>query len=470
MKHFIVALGALLVASQAMASGFMVARFGGEHGHPTTANPTAMYYNPGALSLSKGTKIMIDGSLAWRKFTYTRDPGAIDNVLEEGELGAGTPADQVHANSGEGGLTNFIAAPFLGASTDFGVENLTVAIGAYVPFGGSSVYDKFDHNPKTPGASDGSQRWWVIEGSIRSLYATAAGAYYIPSLKLGFGVGLNAVISSVHTVRARNASGHDYTIVRGAGGDQIQEGRAVVNVKSTDLSLGAGLIWHPTPDWWVGLSYQSQPGFGENELEGEYEQILGNAKQAEPAQDVIIKQTMPDVFRAGLRFRPGKHEVRLFGDYIRWSVFKDQRVIGAEPDANGDDVKVTYIPRNWEDAFGVRAGYSFFLSEMNLELYAGAGFDQNAVPEETIDPSLYDTNKATGSLGARYTMMDNSLALAATYTQVFYFTREVDPREKDAAGVSVLPSSVSEDFRGPDAAGKYEQAIGVFNLNVQYAF
>ena len=36
-----------------------------------------------------------------------------------------------------------------------------------------------------------------------------------------------------------------------------------------------------------------------------------------------------------------------------------------------DDCDLASIPRNWEDAFGVRAGYSHFLGE-DIELYVGA--------------------------------------------------------------------------------------------------
>ena len=105
----------------------------------------------------------------------------------------------------------------------------------------------------------------------------------------------------------------------------------------------------------------------------------------------------------------------------------------------------------------------------DVELYAGVGYDGNAVPDKTIDPSLYDTEKVTASLGGRFELLEDSLALAATYTQVFYFERTVAARE-DGASESVLPSGVDPELRSPDAAGTYNQAVGVFNLNVQYTF
>ncbi|HMJ10332.1 MAG TPA: hypothetical protein VK524_02945, partial [Polyangiaceae bacterium] len=44
-------------AGSAQASGFATARFGSEHGHPTTTNATAIYYNPAGIAESRGTHV-----------------------------------------------------------------------------------------------------------------------------------------------------------------------------------------------------------------------------------------------------------------------------------------------------------------------------------------------------------------------------------------------------------------------------
>ena len=79
-----------MLSPPAQASGLLAVRFGGEHGHPTTSNPTAIYFNPAGMSLMGGTRLMLDGTFAWRSLTYTRDPGAIDNVLADPNVGTGT--------------------------------------------------------------------------------------------------------------------------------------------------------------------------------------------------------------------------------------------------------------------------------------------------------------------------------------------------------------------------------------------
>ena len=105
-----IVLQTLLLSLPAFASGFFVARFGGEHGHPTTDHLSSIYYNPAGLSLGKGTRLTIDANLAWRMFSYERPEDAIDNIFDDGA--SGTPREAVSANAGEATLNNFIAAPF----------------------------------------------------------------------------------------------------------------------------------------------------------------------------------------------------------------------------------------------------------------------------------------------------------------------------------------------------------------------
>ena len=75
----------------ARAGGLAAARFGGELGNPTTGHPTALYFNPAGLALGTGTRIYAEGVLVYRSASYDRPVAAIDNVLEDGEMGSGTP-------------------------------------------------------------------------------------------------------------------------------------------------------------------------------------------------------------------------------------------------------------------------------------------------------------------------------------------------------------------------------------------
>ena len=81
---------------------------------------------------------------------------------------------------------------------------------------------------------------------------------------------------------------------------------------------------------------------------------------------------------------------------------------------------------------GYRLSGSYWFSSA-VEVMLGAGYDENAVPDSTLEPALIDMDKVTASLGARFKMLDDSLALAATFTQVVYFTRDINPESQEPA-------------------------------------
>src|SRR6185503_14127169 len=202
-------------------------RYAGEHGEPTTDNPTAIYFNPAGLALGTGWRVYAEGIFALRTVQYDRPQLAISNVLDPGDAGSGTPADAMDTNSGKASLSNLIISPFIGAATDFGVPNLGVGIAFFAPMGGQAEWDKNDKyagSTEYPGAEDGVQRWSTIEGELRSLYLAIGGAYRLPGPRLSFGAGVNLIRSNVETVRARNATGTD-DLVTSTG--TVLEGRSL---------------------------------------------------------------------------------------------------------------------------------------------------------------------------------------------------------------------------------------------------
>ncbi|MBI4706287.1 MAG: outer membrane protein transport protein [Deltaproteobacteria bacterium] len=468
-----------LLAARAEAGGLSVARFGGEHGHPTTDNPTAIYYNPAGIGLSHGVNVFLDGSFALRSIDYYRAAPAEpeDNEVPE-------PADAKGANNGQATLFNVIALPMIGATAKFGDKPLAgaVGLGFYVPFGGTAIWGKdesFANSTTYPGPYDGTQRWYSIDGTIRSLFFTAAAALSIDK-RFHLGLSGNLIKSEINSVRARIATGSN---------DLTLEGRSLLKADGWQGSLGAGVVVEPIRDELrLGFSYQSRPNIaGGMTLKGKLKNNYGAVSE----QDVQMTQDMPDIFRLGASWRPAKYiELRLHGDYTRWSAFTNQ-CIGAQdlpcevkadgsavPDAEvegGKNGVIVNLPRDWNDTFGVRAGMSYWVRK-NIELMTGAGYDSSAIPDSTLEPALLDFNKVSVALGGRFALTD-WLQAALTYTSFYYLPRNTagepgqtgdldacEDQERACQAVYKAPS------RGPDAGGSYSQYIGVINVNLQGSF
>lgn len=462
---FTLALATLITSGahlSAWGSGFVVARFGGEHGHPTTNNLSAIYYNPAALSLVGGTRLMIDATLAHRSVDYTRPEEAISS------LGMGTPNDIKQANSGTATLRNFAGAPFIAFASDFGIPKLSVAVGFYAPFGGGASWDENaqvtpDQSARYPGAIDGQQRWWSIDSSLKSLYLTLAASYQVTE-KFHFGLSVNYVMTSIDTIRARTVPNPSSDNLVGSAGE-LHEGRSFLNASSSDISIGVGALFRPTKRLKIGYSYQSQPGFGEMRLKGDLK-ITDHLAVREAAPSALL-MSLPDIHRLGVQYgKKRTWQVRLFADYVRWNVFNRQCLIG-NPEGNCDEESITLnIQKNWEDAFGVRFGGSYWLSEV-VELYLGGGYDGNAAPDLGVDPSLFDMDKFSAALGARFSLLERKMNIGITFTQVFYMTRDV-PVVTNDQGVAYNGYKGAEG--GPSAAGTYEQSVSVGNLYLEHRF
>ncbi len=448
-----------VTASVAHAGGFSTARMGGERGHAATNHLSAIYYNPAGLAFDSGTRASAEGLFAYRSVDYTRDEGAIDEIGPDG-----TPTDAVAAQSGKATLRNTLISPFLGIASDFGVEGLGVGVGFYAPFGGQAKWDKNDAfvgNTTYPGAEDGPQRWSSIEASQRSLYATLGGGYRVNDM-IGFGAGFNFVISSVDLVRARNLDGTDDVVEGGVA----KEGRSLIEAKGTDIAFSAGIMIKPTPCSRVGISYQSQPNFGEMKLEGTLTNKFGTGAVQDPA-DIEVRQTLPDIVRVAGEWRAfTKGSLHAAFDYQRWSAYKNTCIMNAgtpgdcqvNPDGSGGAGLLVNVMRNWQDTFTMRAGGRYFVSDA-LEVNGGLTYDTSAVPTQegteysAMEPALFDMNKVVAQAGAVY--LEGNLELSATLGYVYY------------QPVTTVPSDpLMSPSRNPDMAGEYKSMVAYLLVGV----
>ena len=438
-------------SARSHAAGFAAARFGGEHGNVTATNPTALYYNPGAIGLASGTHFFVDGTLAFRNATWQHVATAIEQ----------DPPGAEGANTGTASLSNVFGGPMIGGFTRLG----PLALGGSfsVPFGGRgqwSTNDNFANHPNFPLAAGGVQRWHGIEGALTFMYFTAGAAYQLGRLSIG--VSGNVIRSTVFSSQAKNVLGDGDV-------DTSREGRATLDVQGVHGSFGLGaLIEVVERQFWLGASYQAQPGLGPMKLEGTLTLLEYQGGPPAPVP-VDFHQALPDIVRLGGRLRPNERfELRIMGDFTRWSVMRTQCVVReGKPcaiDPSGENIEdsaaLQNLRRYWRDTFAVRGGASVWAGS-SLELFAGAGLETAASPDETMDPALADSETLSGALGARFAL-GQYLYLAASYTHIHYFARDNTGRSRLA--------DAQPPTRRADGGGKYTQWIGLVNMNLELQF
>jgi long-chain fatty acid transport protein len=353
-------------------------------------------------------------------------------------------------------------SPFVGVTSDLGKKGLGLGLSLSVPFGGQAGWDKNEKYADSPypGAVDGTQRWSIIEGQQRSVYLTAGAAYATSEKTLAFGAGLSIVMDNVSLDRARNALGTD---------DVSSEGNALLEVSGTHASLGVGLQWRPTPSVRIGAAYQSAPNFGQEQLDGKLTTKFGSADPN--VDEVVLLQRIPDIARIAAEIDLNPHlMLRLHAEWQNWSVYDGQCLLPKEdpsrrcafnPDGSIDTEDsgaaqsvLVELPRNYHDGYNFRGGLAWHKDA--LELGGSVMYDANVVPDETMDPSLFDMDKVITQAELDYAM--SKMSLRVTLGDVYYARRTVAPRAVDP----MAPS------RNPDMAGKYRQSVGYVIVGVGY--
>ncbi len=439
-------LAAASVTTPARGSGFAVARFGGEHGHPVTDNPTGLYFNPAALRAER-SELFIDGLLGLRRLTYTRRAAPTDAVDPPGAAGA---------NVGRARLSNFLASPSLWLAVPLS-SRLVLGAGVFTPFGGPLRWQEREAfaGSRYPGPLDGVTRFHAIEGLSITSYGSLGASYALADSGLRLGLALNVMYTRVQDVRAWS----------GGGNNVAGEGRSLLDVDGFAWGAALGAFYEDaSARWRFGLSYQSRPnGAGGMRLRGRLTNDIGGPSSA----NVELHEDLPDIVRFGLAYRPRPSlELRVFGAWERWSAFARQCVTPAGSDCNltsnggqpdGGNV-LQNVPRSFHDALEARAGLSVWTSR-EVELFSGIGVMSEAVPDAALEASLPDFFGVTFSLGARLRVSD-AFSVGGSLSHIVSPARSASSRYQ----------AYDPPSRLPDASGRYAQSISYADLNVSVRF
>ncbi len=338
---------AALPFGPAVAGGFAVSEHdGAATGRSGTAiahsAPSAVHYNPAALSLLFGPRATA-GVTAIAPSAVAHEP-------------AGTGSTSAH-----GGLRT---PPHAYAA--YGFDRVSVGVGFNAPFGGGLRWP-----------DEWRGRYELVEMKLEVLAGHLAAAYRIDDR---WSVGAALTLYRVNVLLDRRIDFVD------------RDGSALLGGGGVGLGGGLGLQFRPEPWATLGLNARLPTPMA----------LKGNAHFSnvpESFNEVLVDQPISTHLalpaKIGLGAKLDLSAVRLLVDaeYTFWSSFRSFEVDFS--DERTPDVKQ---PRDWQDAPTFRVGVERDFG--NTVARAGALFDGAASPASTLSPSLPDSSRLGLSLGA----------------------------------------------------------------------
>ena len=337
-------------------------------------DPSAIFYNPGALGiLTKKKAVSIGASVS-----------AFDQFLFQGVApgaGAGTTAQQPKTKTVA--PQAFLTVPFL--------SRMTFGLGTYTPFR--------MHSEWTPASTFGG-RLVAVRSRIDTLdVAPTIGLQLSPS----FGIGAGAIYRSTKVSATR-------TLATDLGG--ASQDIATLKMESdskSKVTFTAGLAYRPSPSFSFGASYRGGTNTTFNGA-GRLTQI----STGDPQLDALVKASfpfdqdlaltsgvqLPAQISAGIAV--GSKPLLFEADVNRTNWKKLQSIAFAFP--NNASLNTSY-PLSFRDTTSFRGGLRWAFPT-GPQLRLGFAAEKSPQPNETVGPFLADANRNSISAGAGLDWLD----------------------------------------------------------------
>jgi len=375
-------IGTLLLSSgsPALAAGFALAEqgaaaSGNASAHTAVADSAdSAFFNPSLNALAPGLKTSLGASFLFAGLEHDGD------VLTQTESPPGTPPT----------LKFGYAHPF---------QNLNIGgtIYAGVPYGSGVQW---------PGSWPGRFDITSIALRVYELNANAVVGYRIDDLTFALGGGPRLLRSTVGLTRKIDAVENEADVeLAGVGSSLAWQASGAAQLKGATL----------------GVSYRS--GVTAN-LNGRahFQDVPVELSGVAQDQNVNTSVALPSRLAIGISYNFGPGQLAFDTERYGWSTFKTFGINFENPDTPNVNE-----PRNWEDTWAFRLGYSHTGLAKELVLRAGLAWDPTPAPANTLSPTLPDSNRSIGTLGAGWTFPINLQINAAYGLMVLQETAPTNP-------------------------------------------
>lgn len=339
---------------------------------------SAGYYNPAGMTQLRGVQLSAGTSLIGGGLSFQNTAGAQTNGDLRGSVALPPPSNfYLTANLKDLGIGSF--------------DSTTVGLAVFNPFGTLTRWP--DSGPFATATTKAALEMIDIRPSIAFRP--------LPDVAIGLG-------ADIYTFSGAFGEGQVERQFRWPGGLGIPAGTGMeLNGRDTAAGFNASLLYTPLrnedglPLVNIGLLYRSQATL---HLHG---QLLAGGAPVEDARTTVV---LPQILTGGIAIWPVRHRDRewkleLDVDYTGW---KSVRHLDTTL-SNGLTIPT---PANWTSGYTVMIGTEYKwlrpqpLPDWDIALRAGYWHGQKAIPDQTYNPAIPDSDQHALSTGIGFMCRD----------------------------------------------------------------
>ncbi len=397
---------AFLLASSAFAGGFQL----NEHGAKGMAQAgafaaratdgSAIFWNPAGLGFQNTASAYAGVTLIMPQVSFygpTQNNSGAENKMNSQLFNP---------------INGYVVIPVLdGLTAGFGVNN---------PYGLGTEW---------PDTWVG--RFITVKVDLKTFYFTPTLSYRILD-NLSVGAGVNYVTGSVTLSRK----------VPVASVATPAEPMVALDLSGTGIGFNAGLMYKPTDELSIGLSYRSSVKI---DAEGTADFTPNYAALNFPVGDAAASLELPATGFAAIAYKvTDALTVEADYQYIGWSSYDQLKVDFKKNNTS------SVAPKKYDDTYIIRLGGEYDLG--CLKLRGGLYYDHSPVKTEYLEPLLPDANRIGYNLGFGYALT-KQLNVDVAYLFIKFADRKAE---------NTIPENNFD--------GTYKSIVHLLGVNFEYSF
>lgn len=364
--------------------------------------PSAVYYNPAAMTRLKGSGFSLGVSLLRLTGDFTADAG----------IPVGSPTPQLDAGESTSMDMPLQFPPHLYGVHQIPESNLAVGLGIYSPYASATQWP-----------DDWAGRNFGTRSRLYALAFNPVVAWEVtPELSIAAGF---SIMQSVFEFRQ---------VIRPVVGDPTQDIPVRLAGDGTTWGGNVAVLWDPVENLSVGVSFRAS---ARATMTGDavFERPDPVFAEQFPDQEMETSFKFPELLNAGVGFYP-RDDLKLNAEieFARSNAFQEQ-IIELE---TGRPTDALVREANWSNTTAFRLGADYMASS-RFNFRGGLAWDPTPVPITSLSPTMPDSNRIVGGLGSTYYWRGHEVALGLGYQH--FLARTIRQDQIDERGANDLPGT-----------------------------